>query len=284
VSNPLLSLAAAAARWLPASVRKALYRLGPVSSGLRSALNRAAPTGLTEIEVAGGLLAGSRLWLDLKTEKDYWLGNYETELQEAIREFVAPGMVAYDIGANIGYISLMLAKNVGASGKVYAFEPLPDNQQRLGKNVAMNNVTNVEIISKGVADKSGTIEFLIHASGDMGKLKGSNGRDAQYEKAIDVECVALDDFVFKQGNLKPALVKIDIEGGERLALHGMRHVIEELKPVLIIELHGEVAAKTCWEILTKAGYRISKLIRGYPEVAAVSNLDWKSYILARSKA
>ena len=125
MANPLLSLASAAARWLPAPLKRGLYRLGPLSGGLRSALNQAAPEGLSQVEVAGGGLAGAKMLLDLHSEKDYWLGTYELDLQQAIQDWVQPGMVVYDLGANVGYLSLLLARQVGAGGKVIAFEPLP---------------------------------------------------------------------------------------------------------------------------------------------------------------
>lgn len=281
MANPLLSLAAAAARWLPAPLRRAIYRLGPISSGLRSALNRAAPKGLSEIEAAGGLLVGTHLILDLQTEKDYWLGTYEIELQEAVRDLVRPGMVAYDLGANIGYVSLMLAKSVGKSGKVFAFEPLPENQERIRQNLALNVLARIELVPKAVADESGTQQFLVHSSGGMGKVSGANGRNTKYQESIQVETIKLDDFVFKQGNPKPDVIKVDIEGGEGLALKGMPRVLRDEKPLLIIELHGEQAAQLCWQILTDAGYRITKLSRSYPKIAGPAELGWKSYILAR---
>ena len=281
MANPLLSLAAAAAKWLPAPIRRAVYRLGPISSGLRSALNRAAPKGLTEVEVAGGLLAGTHLILNLQSEKDYWLGTYEIDLQEAIRDLVKPGMVAYDLGSNIGYISLMTAKKVGPQGKIFAFEPLPENQERLRKNLALNPDLNIELIPMAVGESSGKKQFLTHSSGGMGKLSGADGRDVQYQKSIEVECTSLDEFVFKQGNPKPELIKMDIEGGEGLALRGMSKLIPEVKPLFIIELHGKEAAELCWQILTKAGYTISKLSKGFPTISSLSELDWKSYILAR---
>ncbi len=76
-------------------------------------------------------------WLDLQSEKDYWLGTYEPELQAVLADLVQPGMVAYDVGANIGYISLLLARRVGEAGKVFAFEALPANLERLRLNLAL---------------------------------------------------------------------------------------------------------------------------------------------------
>jgi len=77
------------------------------------------------VQVAAGGLQGLRLSLDMQTEKDYWLGTYEPELQAAVADLVKPGMQVYDVGANIGYVSLLLARRVGAAGHVYAFEALP---------------------------------------------------------------------------------------------------------------------------------------------------------------
>lgn len=283
MANPLLSLAAAAARWLPAPLRRILYRLGPVSSGLRSALNRAAPKGLAEVEVAGGTLAGTRLILEMHKEKDYWLGTYEIDLQQAVNDFVKPGMVAYDVGANIGYVSLLLAKRAGMNGKVVAFEPLPENQDRFQKQLRLNREARIQLVPKAVGETSGKKEFLVHSSGGMGKIRGATGRDMQYKDTIEVECITLDDFVFKQRNPKPNIVKIDIEGGEGLALQGADKLISETKPLFIIELHGKEAAVECWQILTRASYTVHKLTRNYPEVASVTELVWKSYILARPK-
>jgi FkbM family methyltransferase len=283
VGKALLSIAATAARWLPAPIKRTLYRLGSISSALREALNRAAPRGLSEVEVAGGLLTGTRLLLDMQAEKDYWLGTYEVELQQAIQDLVKPGMVAYDLGANIGYVSLVLTKQVGKEGRVFAFEPLPANQERLRSNLALNPELRVELVPTAATDVSGRTKFLVHASGGMGKVSGSDGRNTQYDSEIEVETTSIDDFVFMEGKPKPDLLKIDIEGGEGLALQGMKRLIDEHKPIFIIELHGEEAAKSVWDTLKAAGYLVRKLQKGYPEVKTLVQLDWKSYILARRK-
>ncbi len=97
-------------------VKRGLYRFRPLAGLLRGALNRAAPQGFTPVVVAAGGLQGLSLSLDLQEEKDYWLGTYEPDLQAAVAELVQPGMLVYDVGANIGYISLLLARRVGESG------------------------------------------------------------------------------------------------------------------------------------------------------------------------
>ena len=117
---------------------QAIYCIKPLARLVRRGLNAAAPQGLSQATIAAGRLAGATLLLDMQIEKDYWLGAYEPELQDAIGRHIRPGMVVYDVGANVGYISLMLARAVGESGRVLAFEPLPANAERIRRNAALN--------------------------------------------------------------------------------------------------------------------------------------------------
>ncbi|MCW5875198.1 MAG: FkbM family methyltransferase [Anaerolineales bacterium] len=278
MANPLLGLAAAAARLLPAPLKRGLYKLGPLSRWLRAALNRAAPQGLSEVSVAAGGLAGATLLLDLQSEKDYWLGTYEMELQHAIREWAKPGAVVYDLGANVGYVSLLLARAVGSQGRVFAFEPLPANQDRLRRNVELNPGLNVRLIPGAAADRSGRAAFATHGSDDMGRLHA--GTSQPPVNTIEVETTALDDFV--KAHPAPALVKIDVEGAEVLALQGMQQLLCTHKPVLFIELHGYQAGQECWVLLQEAGYQLHWMQAGYAPIAAVGDLKKKSYVIARA--
>jgi FkbM family methyltransferase len=281
-SKTVLELAAWAARRLPMPVKRLLYRIPPLASFVRSGLNRAAPVGLTQVEVAAGGLAGLRLWLDLQVEKDYWLGTYEPELQATLSELGQPGMVAYDLGANIGYISLLLARRVGQAGKVYAFEALPTNLERLRLNLALNGLSeNVTVVPAAVVECERQVRFLVGPSGGMGKADGSAGRDeVAYSRSVDIGGLSLDDFVFEHGNPPPQVVKMDIEGGEVLALPGMIGVLEQSRPLLLLELHGPEAAQVTWETLTRLGYRLCRMTPGYPPVRTQQELDWKAYVVA----
>ncbi len=282
----LLNLAATSSRWLPISVKRSLYAFKPAARLIRASLNKAAPQGLTQVEVAAGNLAGVSLCLDLQTEKDYWLGTYEIELQQTIQDLVKPGMVVYDVGANIGYISLMLARQVSKTGKVFSFEALPENQERFLLNLTTSSFGDrVQLVKAAVVDKIGTVQFQIGPSGGMGKAAGSAGRqEYSYTKSIEVQAICLDDFVFEQRNPAPQVVKMDIEGGEVLALPGMSRVLEQVKPVMMLELHGPEAASVAWQILKKAGYRICQMRPAYPRVDSLDGLDWKAYLLAFPEA
>jgi FkbM family methyltransferase len=282
MASVILRLAAAAARRLPMPVKRSLYRITPLARLIRSGLNLAAPPGLTTIEVAGGVLAGRRLSVNLQEEKDYWLGTYEPDLQKAITELVKPGMVAYDVGANIGYITLMLAQAVGASGKVFSFEALPDNVARLMTNLALNKLERrVQVEAAAVVDRSRQVEFLVGPSGGMGKAQGSAGRqNVRYSKTLEIPGLSLDEFVYHLGHPEPQIVKIDIEGGEVLALPGMRRLLKEAKPQLLIEIHGDEAAQACWQALVQARYQISRMAPGFPALPDWQSLKWKSYLVA----
>jgi chemotaxis response regulator CheB len=115
----------------------------------------------------------------------------------------------------------------------------------------------------------------------MGKVTGSAGRHTvEYVQTIDVDGISLDDFVYLQQKPAPDVIKIDIEGGEVLALPGMRRILKEKRPVLFLELHGPEAASVVWQELDLANYRLCTLEAGYPEVEALEKMDWKSYLVA----
>jgi len=219
--------------------------------------------------------------LDLHSEKDYWLGTYEPELQATIVDLVQPGMIAYDVGANIGYLSLTLARAVTPGGKVFAFEALPANQERLRANIALNRLEKViAVIPRAVADKAVPVRFLVGPSGGTGKTSGSAGRqELQYSDEIEVTGTSLDHFVYEEGNPPPQVIKMDIEGGEVLAIPGMRRLLREARPLILLELHGPEAAQIAWQELTLADYQICRMQAGYPGVLHQEDLDWKAYLV-----
>jgi len=284
MENLLLSIAAFAAKILPTRFKQAIYQNKPLASFIRRGLNRLAPSGLTQVKVAAGGLAGYTILLDMQIDKDYWLGTYEPELQAAISALIQPGSVIYDVGANIGYISLLLAKAAGEHGHVYAFEALPENVERWHKNIALNRMeSRLSLYAGAVTGASGPVRFLVHASDGMGKVAGSAGRADKYQSEVTVPGISLDEFVYVQGNSPPQVIKLDIEGGEVLALPGMRRVMAAARPLMLVELHGPESSRLAWETLTAAGYTICWMRPGYPAVPSLQAIGWKAYIVAKPK-
>jgi FkbM family methyltransferase len=270
------------ARIIPQSVRARVYRLGPVSTAIRSLLTLTAPEGLTVVEVASGALQGKRFALDLKSEKDLYLGNYELDLLQAITRLAAPGAVVYDVGAHIGYHSIYFADRVGESGKVVAFEPHPENLDRLRQNLALNGLLErVEVIACAVGRESGQSEFLLHDSHAMGKLEGSLGRELKQGESLSIEAITLDHFVYQSSRREPDLIKLDIEGGEVQALEGMRNLIQRATPILLLELHGDQAARESAVLLEEMDYQLQPLAEGLT-FSAPAHPTGVAYALATS--
>jgi FkbM family methyltransferase len=279
--NLMLKLASFTARILPQPVKQVIYRCKPLARLLRRRLNQSAPHGLTRVNIAAGGLRGMQFVLDLQTEKDYWLGTYEPDLQRTARDFIRQGMTIYDVGANIGYLSLLFARLAGEAGQVFAFEALPENVKRLQENIGLNKMeSHISVVPAAVVGTSRRVEFLIHASGAMGKALGSAGREEGYNKKIEVEGITLDDFVFVQKHPKPDVIKMDIEGGEVLAVQGMQRLMRETMPILLMETHGKTSAHAVWQALSDNGYHIARMKRPYRLLQSYQQLDWKAYLVA----
>jgi len=281
MARAVLRAAATLARALPGPARLALYHLGPLTDLLRGLLNRAAPVGVHPVRVAAGELAGMWLPLDLQVDKDLWLGTYEPQLAVAIARFVRASSVAYDLGANVGYAALLLARAVGPAGRVVAFEPLPSNLERLRRAISLNGLDpQIDVVPAAVGERSGVGSFLVHASGGMGRLEDGAGRTDGFVSNITVDVVGLDDFVFRRANASPSLVKIDLEGGEGQALRGMTRLLNEGRPVLLVELHGSRAANEVIHFLGEAGYTTHAMRAGYPEVGSAAAEKGIKHIVA----
>jgi len=278
-----LRFSALAAQILPLPLKQGLYRFPPLARLIRGSINASVEGGLSEVEIAAGDLKSYKILLNLKAEKSRWLGTYEPELADAAREFIRPGMIVYDVGANIGYVSLLLAHAARPDGKVFAFEALPANIERIRRNIELNGLENrISLIPRAVADKGGELTFYVHESVGMGKVAGSAGRpQEQYQAEITVKALSLDEFVYQQGNPAPDVVKMDIEGGEVLALPGMKRILAEHQPLLLLELHGPESEEVAWKILKDAGYSLHQMTGGYPPIESPEGLGWKAYVMAR---
>jgi FkbM family methyltransferase len=278
----IFKTAAWCANKLPGSWRKAIYRFKPMAKLVRGTLNSAVPTGLSKVKVAAGDLKGTPLYLNLQIEKDYWLGTYEPELHAAVRKLIHPGMTVYDVGANIGVISILFAKTVGSQGHVYSFEALPANIERLKQNLNVSGFnTTVEVIHAAVTNNNQPVKFFVHDSTSMGKVVGSGGRqDVDYKETIQVPGIALDDYVESNHLKAPDVIKLDIEGGETLAIAAMRRTLQTAQPLMLVELHGPDSAKAVGAVLKELSYRV--VLMDHPEKSIdLSHPDhWKAYIIA----
>jgi FkbM family methyltransferase len=161
-------------------------------------------------------------------------GNWEPLETELFLWIVKKNMVVLDIGANVGYYTLLAARAVGASGKVYAFEPAPNNYALLCQNIRDNGYTNVVTIPKAVADRSGKVRLYLDPK-NLGSHNLSGG--ATTFASVEVEAAALDEYF--HGYEDPIdVIKVDAEGAEALILQGMRDLLRRnAKLALFTEFH-----------------------------------------------
>lgn len=163
-------------------------------------------------------------------------GTYETETLDVIRE-LRPGQVFVDLGANLGFFSVLAARAVGDGGRVHAFEPTPGTAALLRRNVDDNGLAaRVAVVAQAVADRVGTVRF---ATFD-GAAQGNQIAVDDTGRSIEVPLTSLDAYFEPMGWPRVDLIKMDIEGAELPALRGMRGVIERSPGVrLIFEFHLE---------------------------------------------
>jgi FkbM family methyltransferase len=168
--------------------------------------------------------------------------------------------IVYDIGANLGYYSIFLARAVGSKGHVYSFEANPLCAYFLQTNLAQNQIENCDIYPVAIMDKSENIPFTInYASSAVGVIQKSIFYLAKAGHEITVESHSIDWLVENYGLKPPQLLKIDIEGAEQYALRGMEKTLENYHPVILIEIHGKDAANHCLPLLEKVGYRFQNM-------------------------
>jgi FkbM family methyltransferase len=181
-------------------------------------------------------------------------GTLETSVQEAMVRHLGPGGVFYDIGANIGFFSLLGARLAGADGRVYAFEPAPDNAAAIRHNAAVNELSNISVIAKAAFSAAGVGKLQVVDDQSWSKLT-DYGAHPFTEQVLEVELVAVDELV---GELPPpTVVKIDVEGAEVAVLEGMRQTIDAHRPAIICELHG--TQREFVEEMGARGYRVINL-------------------------
>ena len=163
------------------------------------------------------------------------LGIWEAQETTLFMSLIKPGMTVLDIGANIGYYSMIAAKLVGAQGHVYAFEPDPENYQLIVKSAQVNGYRQVTAFNNAVADDTRQVELFLDSNNSGHSLSAVNVIKAA--GSVTVEQVSLDDF-YRQGKLgtKIDFIKIDVQGAEQLAMKGARRVIQECKPIIAMEL------------------------------------------------
>ncbi len=204
------------------------------------------------LPVLAGRLRG-RWWLPASRGKVLRIlgGTYEPEQTRLFEAHVAPGATVLDVGAHVGYYTLLSAVLAGPSGQVFAFEPNPANAAFLRRHVAINRLGNVRVEQAAVSDREGTARFDFGSGSGTGHLAEGG--------AIEVRTVTVDGVCVAHG-LTPSAVKMDVEGAELAALGGALETLRRARPVLFLSTHGPEVHRASLDLLRGLGYALSPIL------------------------
>lgn len=196
----------------------------------------------------------------------YYYGFFEANLANFFINFIKEGDVFFDVGAHVGYYSLLASNLVGQTGQVHSFEPTPRTFNTLKENVSIKN--NVFVNNLAVLNTKTKIEFFDYGPkySAFNSYKSRSGEEMKFlskPEKVSAETISLDEYC-KNINIYPTIIKIDAEGAEHLILQAMENILVNKKPIVTIEVAGEEEwednCKKSIEILEKnnyVGYEIS---------------------------
>jgi FkbM family methyltransferase len=163
----------------------------------------------------------------------YW--GFVDPSHDALLALCSPGDTVVDVGGNIGITALRAATIVGPSGRVIAFEPDPENLAGFRRQLAGNDLPNVEVVGCGLAERSGTLRLTVADEHN----RGMNRIDPTASVGVDVPVTTLDAALAERGVTDVAVIKIDVEGYEHHVLQGAPATLAQ-RPVLFVEISDDL--------------------------------------------
>ena len=180
-------------------------------------------------------------------------GVHEPRLTRLFCAILKPGMVVIDVGANIGYFTLLAARRVSPKGKVVALEPFPESYELLEKNVRVNECSNVIAVKLAAGARSGSHTLYVHERRNWNTLAK---REGPIVGELSVQVESLDALLAREDRVD--VIRMDVEGAEYDVLLGARKTLLRHAPLLVMEVHpsllGEVRYRGLRDLLLEAGY------------------------------
>jgi len=207
------------------------------------------------LRVRRGFLAGC--WWSFYPWTSYWRGTHEPAIQQRLAGLGAmQGWSCWDLGAHFGFYSVGLARRVGPTGEVAAFEPNPLSFRRLEYHRRLNRLAWLKVYSAAASDQSGQTELYtygeLHSTTTHLRYEGET-RVAACAPLV-VKSIRLDDLVAAGILRPPDFVKIDVEGHGHRALAGMHATVARHRPHLLCALHSPNELTGMQAILAPLGY------------------------------
>jgi FkbM family methyltransferase len=204
-------------------------------------------------------------------------GTAELPLQNALIRELRPGITFFDIGANIGFVTMIAARAVGPTGRVVAFEPVPENVAAIKKNLALNGIDWVDVRQAAIGLESGSASLIVSDVSAFSRF-GSVSVPTGARETIEVAVESIDELLAAGAIPQPDVIKIDVEGAELQVIEGARQMLGERRPVILCEVHDCNAAYV--ELMGSLGYDAINLDEDVP----VENGHRNAHTLARPRA
>lgn len=204
------------------------------------------------IPVLSGAACGIR-WIAGSATHGCWLGTYERNRQRRLKQVLHCGDCFLDIGANVGFYSLLAGRLVGELGHVHSFEPLPRNLAYLNRHVDLNRLRNLTVHPLALSEgPERTMSFAKSINPSSGHLLAERSA----ETSIEVSVKSLDMLWKENVFLTPSVIKIDVEGAEASVLRGGEEMLRTCRPVILLAGHGTDMQERCCNLLVQWGYQI----------------------------
>lgn len=204
-------------------------------------------------------------------------GLFDLVVTETLWRLTAPGETALDVGANIGFMTHILAERVGPAGRVHAFEPHPEIFAELRTNTALPQVT---WHNAAASDRAGTAQLHLPAFFWGNRGIGSMERSADSTQSIEIETLTLDDLLAPAGPI--GVMKIDVEGHELKVLQGASGLLAARQVRDIVFEEHDTFGSPLFGFFADKGYSVFRLHKGFlgPNLlalnASVRESDWES--------
>ena len=283
---------------IPFRIRRFLFRLYPHKSLLHTSklplptkvkglIFKLFPDKLYSKQIGKNI----SLNLDIRSRDEsyiYTKGYWEKDITTLIQQICKRGNIIFDVGANIGYYTLITAKLVGEEGMVYAFEPCPRNIRLLEDNVQRNHLKNISIERTALGEKSGTMYMYLPSYVHFGVGSFFKSRHYLIQKAVQV--ITLDDFIKERGITHIDFLKMDIEGGEIFALRGMKETLKQkIIRNIFIHIHSTILSRKSYKSqeikksLIGSGYKLYKIVANRFLPTSIDSEEGGYFLVSDSK-
>jgi FkbM family methyltransferase len=251
--------------WVAALTRRA-QRVSPYRplkglTRLANWMDRCCPAYQGVVRLQGGVL----MTVDSRQPSQRWLlysGNYQPALTFFLKKHTPDGGTCLDVGANLGFYTLQLARWTGPHGRVIACEANPALVQHIAQDVALNGFATVTLVERPIHVRVEPVTFYISPS--PGKSSVDAGHVAHPVQTLSLTTTTIDLLCQEQGWPRLDVIKLDIEGNDCNALLGARETLARFQPVIAFEYWystpPEIADAT-FDMLDRLGYRLTGLLR-----------------------